>query len=440
MKGSSLLIMYVAALAVFFIILVILTIALITSRSGKKKSHKKKMGYDEDYTEDKEHNKHSKKETSYEEVDMSETRLEDVAGQATVSNNELSDEDFAFMDSAFGMMEESDDDIASEVKNTLGDILDEEEQDVEESVYDAVENIDLEQYENSEEVTEEDQYEEVEETVEEGQYEEVEETVEEEQYEEVEETVEEGQYEEVEETVEEEQYEEVEETVEEEQYEEVKETVEEEQYEEVEEIPKDSAFAPEPEEKNTVIGMTNEEINASVKEAVALGEAVSKKEIIFGIEDEFRSKKERKKSTVSSDEEFFWYNKLDVMEKPKYKTAEMYYHYFNIAADCIEDLLIEMYDCALVRTEEIRYIAYGIEPRAVSMKEILTSTGTYSETKKIKEPTTQDLVRIYEKWCGYVDKLFDIIEIHADEYTINEIRERLCAFGRNDVQILLEGK
>ena len=128
------------------------------------------------------------------------------------------------------------------------------------------------------------------------------------------------------------------------------------------------------------------------------------------------------------------------MEKPKYKTAEMYYHYFNIAADCIEDLLIEMYDCALVRTEEIRYIAYGIEPRAVSMKEILTSTGTYSETKKIKEPTTQDLVRIYEKWCGYVDKLFDIIEIHADEYTINEIRERLCAFGRNDVQILLEGK
>ena len=67
-----------------------------------------------------------------------------------------------------------------------------------------------------------------------------------------------------------------------------------------------------------------------------------------------------------------------------------------------------MYDCALVRTEEIRYIAYGIEPRAVSMKEILTSTGTYSETKKIKEPTTQDLVRIYEKWCGYVDKLFDI--------------------------------
>ena len=416
MKGSSLLIMYVAALAVFFIILVILTIALITSRSGKKKSHKKKMGYDEDYTEDKEHNKHSKKETSYEEVDMSETRLEDVAGQATVSNNELSDEDFAFMDSAFGMMEESDDDIASEVKNTLGDILDEEEQDVEESVYDAVENIDLEQYENSEEVTEEDQYEEVEETVEEGQYEEVEETVEEEQYEEVEETVEEEQYEEVEETV------------------------EEEQYEEVEEIPKDSAFAPEPEEKNTVIGMTNEEINASVKEAVALGEAVSKKEIIFGIEDEFRSKKERKKSTVSSDEEFFWYNKLDVMEKPKYKTAEMYYHYFNIAADCIEDLLIEMYDCALVRTEEIRYIAYGIEPRAVSMKEILTSTGTYSETKKIKEPTTQDLVRIYEKWCGYVDKLFDIIEIHADEYTINEIRERLCAFGRNDVQILLEGK
>ena len=39
-----------------------------------------------------------------------------------------------------------------------------------------------------------------------------------------------------------------------------------------------------------------------------------------------------------------------------------------------------------------------------------------------------------------MDKLFDKVEIHADEYTINEIRRILCEYGRSDVDVLLEGK
>lgn len=205
----------------------------------------------------------------------------------------------------------------------------------------------------------------------------------------------------------------------------------------------DSAFAPEPEET----GLTNEAIDESVREAMAMGAAVSgmgaglSAASMFGVREELEkgSRKSRQRSVVPSTDDFFWFNKMDVAEKPSYKTAEMYYHYFDTAKDCIEDLLIEMYDCALVRTEEIRYIAYGIEPRAISMKEILSS-GNYTNQKKLKEPTTQDLVRIYEKWCGYVDKLFDKVEIHADAYTIDEIRNLLCEFGRNDVDVLLEGK
>ena len=205
----------------------------------------------------------------------------------------------------------------------------------------------------------------------------------------------------------------------------------------------DSAFAPEPEET----GLTNEAIDESVREAMAMGAAVSgmgaglSAASMFGVREELEkgSRKSRQRSVVPSTDDFFWFNKMDVAEKPSYKTAEMYYHYFDTAKDCIEDLLIEMYDCALVRTEEIRYIAYGIEPRAISMKEILSS-GNYTNQKKLKEPTTQDLVRIYEKWCGYVDKLFDKVEIHADAYTIDEIRNLLCEYGRNDVDVLLEGK
>ena len=81
-----------------------------------------------------------------------------------------------------------------------------------------------------------------------------------------------------------------------------------------------------------------------------------------------------------------------------------------------------------------------MEPRAVSMKEILTSGNrNYMTQAKLKEPSTQDLVKIYEKWCGYVDKLFEKIYVHADEYTINEIRSLLYEFGRSDVDVLIEG-
>ena len=208
----------------------------------------------------------------------------------------------------------------------------------------------------------------------------------------------------------------------------------------------DSAFGPD----IPNITLSNEAIAASVREAEAMGAAIMGDlkaaqvpvETMFGINEELSSygskKNKRAKSKVSSDEEFYWYNKEDVASRPQRRPAEVYYHYFNIAADCIDDLLVEMYDCALVRTEEIRYIAYGIEPRTLSMKEIMS--GAVAAEHKQKEPTTQDLVRIYEKWCGYVDHLFDKVEIHADEYTIEEIRKQLCEYGRNDVDILLEGK
>ncbi len=190
----------------------------------------------------------------------------------------------------------------------------------------------------------------------------------------------------------------------------------------------DSAFAP---YQNDMM-IDSEELDESVKEAEALGAALeNEKKGTHGLPV---------RQFADSNDDFYWYNKLDVAEKPSYKTREMYYHYFNLPKDCIEELLIEMYDCALVRTEELKYIAYGIKPVAVSMKEILTSGNrNYVTQQKIKEPTTQDLVKIYEKWCSYVDKLFEKVEIHADEFTFNEIRRLLYEFGRSDVDVLIEG-
>lgn len=188
--------------------------------------------------------------------------------------------------------------------------------------------------------------------------------------------------------------------------------------------------------------ISSEDIDASVKEAVALGKAVSGSSF-SGYSQKAQSAKgthtgRKKKTNVPITDDFYWFNKLDVEEKPDYKTKEMYYHHFNVPEDCIEDLLVEMYDCALVRTEEIRFIAYGIEPRTVSMKEIMGNSNR--NQKKLKEPNAEDLLKIYAKWCSYVDELFEKVEIHADDYTTEKIRTLLCEFGRSDVDEILEGK
>ncbi len=218
----------------------------------------------------------------------------------------------------------------------------------------------------------------------------------------------------------------------------------------------DSAFV-----ESKIPVLSDEAIQASVKEAEAMGAAVtgmtgSLVDVTAAIAEQEKENEKvpakklgrmhkqtnnKNLSYAHPSDDFFWFNMVDASERPSYKTVEMYYHHFNLAEDCIEDLLIEMYDSGLVRTEEIRYIAYGIEPRAVSIKEILTSgNSNYAQHEKKKMPTTQDLVNIYEKWCGYVDKLFDIIEIHADEMTYNKIRHMLYEYGRSDVDELIEGK
>lgn len=55
----------------------------------------------------------------------------------------------------------------------------------------------------------------------------------------------------------------------------------------------------------------------------------------------------------------YWYNKQDVEDRPEGRPMESYYHYFDKAEDCLKDLIIEMYDCGLVRTEMLEAIAYS---------------------------------------------------------------------------------
>lgn len=423
MSSSMIATIYLIALVVFFIILVVLTIAWIAAKSRNSEDL-----YDE-YDDEDEYD--DGEDTSYDEDDEEAIEeQEDIAEEQDNSDDDIFKE--AGIDSAFGgsvISDETyvntfDDDTDSVSEDTNGDNVEAETSDQETSE-ETEQEAETDINEETEQETETDINEEID-TIEETESNVETDTIEETDINEETEPVGVNTEEPADTTASE-----------------MAGEGSDSAFVPQQEVFIDSAFAPQPVET----GLTNEALNQSVKEAVALGEAVAgigtgfSAATMFGVSEEFEkgSRKHHKASVVPSTDDFFWFNKMDVAERPSYKTPEMYYHYFDTAKDCIEDLLIEMYDCALVRTEEIRYIAYGIEPRAISMKEILSS-GNYMNQQKLKEPTTQDLVRIYEKWCGYVDKLFDKVEIHADEYTINEIRRILCEYGRSDVDVLLEGK
>ena len=54
----------------------------------------------------------------------------------------------------------------------------------------------------------------------------------------------------------------------------------------------------------------------------------------------------------------YWYNKYDMDSEDEIDRLKAK-HYFNDIKECIDDLIIEMYDCGFVHTEELYTIAYG---------------------------------------------------------------------------------
>ncbi len=104
----------------------------------------------------------------------------------------------------------------------------------------------------------------------------------------------------------------------------------------------------------------------------------------------------------------YWYNKQDVEDCSDKRMKEKLYHYFDDVDDCITDLVVEMYDCALVRTEELSRIAYGesvfdnekeeveapleeaVSDNEEATTDILTSEGTTDILAKENEDDTED--------------------------------------------------
>ena len=137
--------------------------------------------------------------------------------------------------------------------------------------------------------------------------------------------------------------------------------------------------------------------------------------------------------------EYFWYNNQDIEALTKKEDMYFYCHYFHDPAKAVLPLIIEMYDCAFVRTEELQKIAYGIQYKSMGLREILTAKDnvSFDRSRITKEPTDKDMLQIRAKWCDYVDKFLQIIVIQAPEDVQEYLRNQLYSYGENDVDTLL---
>ena len=116
-----------------------------------------------------------------------------------------------------------------------------------------------------------------------------------------------------------------------------------------------------------------------------------------------------------------------------------YYHYFDNIDECIHDLIVEMYDCGFVRTEEIFVAAYGEEALTPDSFIYMTDADCDLEKAKAALPPVSEKNQkiIYDLWCSYVEKLLDTVEIHTTDANKDIIKDALMVYGRKKITILL---
>ena len=136
----------------------------------------------------------------------------------------------------------------------------------------------------------------------------------------------------------------------------------------------------------------------------------------------------------------YWYNKED-MEDGDAITRLRCEHHFNKLEECINDLVVEMYDCGLVRTEELYMIAYGIEA-LIPDSPVFHITGVSSDDDDAPvtslPPVSTDAQRkIYERWTSYVNALLQLVEIRTSEGNKKAIIDGLMTYGRKNLLTLL---
>lgn len=134
----------------------------------------------------------------------------------------------------------------------------------------------------------------------------------------------------------------------------------------------------------------------------------------------------------------YWINRDDIEDQDQAHKLR-YYHYFDNIDECINDLIIEMYDCGFVRTEDIFVAAYGEEALTPDSFIYMTDNDCDLEKAKAALPPVSEKQQkiIYDLWCSYVDELLDTVEIHTNDSNKAIIKDALMVYGRKKISILL---
>ena len=74
---------------------------------------------------------------------------------------------------------------------------------------------------------------------------------------------------------------------------------------------------------------------------------------------ELRAKSSEAPAQPIDDTKDYWYNQREIESCEEGEDTSKYYHYFNDVNQVVKDLLLEMYDCGIVRTDELATLAYG---------------------------------------------------------------------------------
>lgn len=132
----------------------------------------------------------------------------------------------------------------------------------------------------------------------------------------------------------------------------------------------------------------------------------------------------------------YWYL---INEASESENIEDTYHYFNDKDECILDLITEMYDLGLVRTDELKKIA-SATPTTNKKNGKGKSKGTANSNKKQSDSkqTNANIEKKIEKcWNTYVDSIEKEINITCNEEIKSGIYEGLRDYGKKDISILI---
>lgn len=139
-----------------------------------------------------------------------------------------------------------------------------------------------------------------------------------------------------------------------------------------------------------------------------------------------------------SESKGYWLNKDDMDEEDQTYRLR-YYHYFDNIDECIHDLVVEMYDCGFVRTEDIFVAAYGEDALKPTSFIYMTDDDPDFEKAKASLPPVSEKNQkiIYDLWVSYVNELLERIEIHTTQANQDIIKDALMVYGRKKIGILL---